>query len=256
MGGWSTSWEHFFARGVYEGMFEQSMLLPSPPGKKAGALAASLAAQSFAVGTLLLIPLLYTDRLPFAQLQLPTFLPPTPAPPPPKTEPIAHRRIPPRVWNPLASPTRIPPLNTQPEIIDDVPTTPTSIDTSAFLPPTLGTIFSRVIPPPPPPPQVIAPVSNQPITVTSEVQAAKLIRKLIPVYPKLAIAARISGTVRLIGVVAKDGSVQQIRVVSGPALLVQAALDAVRQWIYRPTMLNNKPVEVIAPIDVNFTLTQ
>jgi len=97
---------------------------------------------------------------------------------------------------------------------------------------------------------------SKPITVTSDVQAAKLLRKVIPVYPRLAIAAHISGTVRLMGVVAKDGTVQQIRVVSGPALLVEAALDAVRQWVYRPTMLNNKPVEVIAPIDVIFTLSR
>jgi len=236
-------------------MFEQSMLLPSAPGKKAGALAASLAAQTLAVGTLLLIPLLYTDRLPFAQLELPMFLPPTPAPAPVKPQVVPHLRKAPRMWNPLASPTSIPPLNTQPEIIDDTPTSLTSIDTGAFLPPALGTIFSRVIPPPPPP-LVIEPVRNQPIMVTSDIQAAKLIRKVIPVYPRLAIAAHISGTVRLIGVVAKDGRVQQIRVVTGPALLVEAALDAVRQWVYRPTMLNNKPVEVIAPIDVIFTLSQ
>jgi periplasmic protein TonB len=237
-------------------MFEQSMLLPSAPGKKAGALAASLAAQTFAVGTLLLIPLLYTDRLPFAQLELPTFLPPTPAPEPVKPQEAPHRRIVANARNPFIAPTTIPPLNTRPEIIDDTAAPLTGIDTGAFLPPALGTIFSRVIPPPPPPPQVIEPVSNQTITVTSDVQAAKLLRKVIPVYPRLAIAAHISGTVRLVGVVAKDGTVQQIRVISGPALLVQAALDAVRQWIYRPTMLNNKPVEVIAPIDVNFTLTQ
>jgi periplasmic protein TonB len=236
-------------------MFEQSMLLPSPPGKKAGALAASLAAQTFAVGTLLLIPLLYTDRLPFAQLELPTFLPPTPVPEPVKPQDVPHLRKVPRIWNPLASPTTIPPLNTQPEIIDDTPAQLGSIDTGVFLPPTLGTISSHVIPPPPPP-QVTEVAPPKPITVTSDVQAAKLIRKVIPAYPRLAIAAHISGTVRLIGVVAKDGTVQQIRVVSGPALLVEAALDAVRQWIYRPTMLNNKPVEVIAPIDVNFTLTQ
>jgi len=97
---------------------------------------------------------------------------------------------------------------------------------------------------------------SKPITVTSDVQAAKLLRKVIPVYPRLAIAAHISGTVRLMGVVAKDGTVQQIRVISGPALLVEAALDAVRQWVYRPTMLNDKPVEVIAPIDVIFTLSR
>jgi periplasmic protein TonB len=244
------------ACGVYEGMFEQSMLLPPAPGKRAGALAASLAAQTFAVGTLLLIPLLYTDRLPFALLQLPTFLPPTPAPEPVKPEAPPHRQIVANVRNPFIAPTTIPPLNTQPEIIDDTAVPLTGIDTGAFLPPTLGTIFSRVIPPPPPPPQVTEVAPSKPITVTSDVQAAKLLRKVIPVYPRLAIAAHISGTVRLIGVVAKDGTVQQIRVVSGSALLVEAALDAVRQWVYRPTMLNNKPVEVIAPIDVNFTLTQ
>jgi len=231
------------------------MLLPSAPGKKAGALAASLAAQSLAVGTLLLIPLLYTDRLPFVQLQLPTFLPPTPPPEPVKPQVVPERRTVPRIWNPLTAPTSIPPLNTQPEIIDDAPAPLTSIDTGAFLPPSLGAIFSRVLPPPPPP-QVAEVTVSKPITVTSDVQAAKLLRKVIPVYPRLAIAAHISGTVRLMGVVAKDGTVQQIRVVSGPALLVEAALDAVRQWVYRPTMLNNKPVEVIAPIDVIFTLSR
>ena len=232
------------------------MLLPSAPGKKAGALAASLAAQTFAVGTLLLIPLLYTDRLPFAQLQLPTFLPPPPPPDPMKHQEVLHRPTAGNVRNPFIAPTTIPPLNTQPVIIDDTPAPLAGIETGVFLPPTLGTVFSRVIPAPPPPPHVTEVVPSKPITVTSDVQAAKLIRKVIPVYPKLAIAAHISGTVRLIGTVATDGTVQQIRVVSGPALLVEAALDAVRQWVYRPTMLNNKPVEVIAPIDVIFTLSQ
>ncbi len=234
-------------------MFEQSMLLPSAPGKKAGALAASLAAQTFAVGALLLIPLLYTDRLPFAQFQLPTFLPPTPAPEPMRPEPTRHPR--PRIWRQLMVPTSIPPLSTHPEIIDDAPAPLGSIDTSVFVPPTIGTIISRVIPPPPPPP-VTEVAASKPITVTSDVQAAKLIRKVQPVYPRLAIIARISGTVRLTGIIGKDGLIQQLQVIDGPPLLVQAALDAVRQWVYRPTLLNNKPVEVIAPIIVIFTLTQ
>ena len=231
------------------------MLLPSAPGKKAGALAASLGAQTLAVGTLLLISLLYTDRLPFAQLQLPTFLPPTPAPEPVRPQAVPHRRIVANVRNPFIAPTTIPPLDTQPEIIDDTPTTLTGIDTGALLPPTLGTIISRVIPPPPPPPVTeVAP--SKPLTVTSDFQAAKLIRKVQPVYPRLAIIARISGTVRLTGIVGKDGLIQQLQVIEGPPLLVKAALEAVRQWVYRPTLLNNKPVEVIAPINVNFTLTQ
>jgi protein TonB len=236
-------------------MFEQSMLLPSAPGKKAGALAASLAAQTLAVGTLLLIPLLYTDRLPFAQLQLPTFLPPTPAPEPMKPEPTRHQR--PRIWRQLMVPTSIPPLNTQPEIIDDTPASLATIDASVFVPPTLNTIISRVIPPPPPPPLHVTEVTpSRPVTVTSEVQAAKLIKKVQPVYPRLAIAARISGTVRLTGIIGKDGLIQQLQVIDGSPLLVQAAVDAVRQWVYRPTLLGNKPVEVIAPIIVNFSLTQ
>ena len=78
---------------------------------------------------------------------------------------------------------------------------------------------------------------------------------MIPIYPKFAIIARVSGTVHLVGTIGKDGMIEQVQVVSGPSLLAQAAVDAVRQWVYRPTMLNNKPVEVIAPIDVIFSLS-
>ena len=234
------------------------MLLPSAPGKKAGALAASLAAQTLVVGTLLVIPLLYTDRLPFVQFQLPTFLPPTPAAEPVRPQAVPHRPIVASVRNPFIAPTTIPPLNTQPEIIDDTPASLGSIDTSVFVPPTLNTIISRVIPPPPPPPplHLTEVTPSRPVTVTSDVQAAKLIKKVQPVYPRLAIIARISGTVRLTGIIGKDGLIQQLQVIDGPPLLVQAAVDAVRQWVYRPTLLGNKPVEVIAPIIVNFTLTQ
>ena len=92
--------------------------------------------------------------------------------------------------------------------------------------------------------------------VGGDVQNAKLLKKVIPVYPPLARQARVSGTVQLIGVIAKDGTIQQLQIVSGHPLLVKSALDAVRQWIYRPTLLNGQAVEVIAPIDVIFTLSQ
>ena len=101
-----------------------------------------------------------------------------------------------------------------------------------------------------------APAPTKPITVGGDVQSAKLIRKVIPIYPPLARQVRVSGTVQLIGVIAKDGTIQQLQVTSGHPLLVQAALDAVRQWIYRPTLLNGQAVEVIAPISVFFTLGQ
>lgn len=84
--------------------------------------------------------------------------------------------------------------------------------------------------------------------------AAKLLKRVIPPYPVLARQTRIQGTVHLLGIVAKDGRVQNLRVIDGHPLLRQAALDAVSQWVYSPTILNGQPVEVEAPIDVNFTL--
>jgi protein TonB len=92
--------------------------------------------------------------------------------------------------------------------------------------------------------------------IGGNVLAAKILSRVIPLYPSLAKQARIQGTVSLLGVIASDGTVRQLRVLSGHPLLVQAALDAVRQWVYRPTLLNGEPVEVQAPIEVHFTLAQ
>jgi protein TonB len=97
---------------------------------------------------------------------------------------------------------------------------------------------------------------DRPVTVSGGVQAAKLIRKVIPQYPTLARQARLCGTVRLVGIIAKDGSIKNLQLVSGPPMLVQAAFDAVKQWMYRPTLLSDEPVEVIAPIEVVFTLNR
>jgi len=85
---------------------------------------------------------------------------------------------------------------------------------------------------------------------------AKLVRKVIPQYPPIARAARIFGIVHLIGTIGKDGTIQNLQVVSGHPMLARAALEAVEQWIYKPTLLNGNPVEVIAPIEVSFTLGQ
>src|SRR5258708_1010139 len=98
-------------------MFEQSLLLPSAPSKKAGALAVSFGVQTIAVGMLLLIPLLYTNRLPFAQLQLPTLLPSSPARELSKPEPTPHRQSVAKVWRQMTIPTNIPPLNKVVDII-------------------------------------------------------------------------------------------------------------------------------------------
>ena len=96
----------------------------------------------------------------------------------------------------------------------------------------------------------------QRIRIGGNVQQARMIAQPKPEYPPLARQARIEGTVKLQIIVAKDGSVLEAQVLSGHPLLVQAAIDAVKQWKYQPTLLNGQPVEVVTPLDVTFTLSQ
>jgi protein TonB len=102
-------------------------------------------------------------------------------------------------------------------------------------------------------PTPAAPVIRR-VTVGGLVKLAILVHRVEPPYPPLAKQARVSGEVHLEGVIGTDGRMKDLRVVSGPPLLVKAAYDAVIQWIYRPTTLNGDPVEVIAPITVTFHL--
>jgi protein TonB len=115
---------------------------------------------------------------------------------------------------------------------------------------------SRALPPPPIPEPVpeAKPQAPSRILVGGKVMEAKLIRRVIPVYPPLARQARVQGVVRLDAIIARDGTIQDLRVASGHPFLVAAAVEAVRQWLYQPTRLNDVPVEVITRIDVNFTL--
>jgi TonB family protein len=105
-------------------------------------------------------------------------------------------------------------------------------------------------------PDTAAPSAPQRIRVGGNVQQANLITKVNPVYPPDAKMARIQGVVTLTAVIGREGSVENIEVISGHPLLVPAATDAVKQWVYKPTLLNGNPVEVITQIDVNFTLVQ
>lgn len=90
----------------------------------------------------------------------------------------------------------------------------------------------------------------------SEVQAAALIYRVDPVYPKMALQIRLSGMARLRAIIGTDGDVRRLEVLSGHPLLAKAARDAVQQWRYRPTILNGVPVEVETTITVNFVLSQ
>ena len=111
-------------------------------------------------------------------------------------------------------------------------------------------------PPPPPPPPGGGPGAPSRIRVGATVQQANLISQVPPVYPPLARQAKIEGVVRLSAIIDKEGRVANLQVVSGHPLLIPAALDAVKQWVYKPTLLNGQPVEVATQLDVNFTLSQ
>jgi protein TonB len=115
---------------------------------------------------------------------------------------------------------------------------------------------SAAPPPPPPAPKPKPAPPAGPQRIGGNVQAANLIRQVKPTYPPLAKAARVQGTVKFEAIIAKDGTIQNLKMISGPPLLVQAAMQAVQQWQYKPTLLNGEPVEVITTIDVNFTLSQ
>jgi protein TonB len=243
------------------GMFEQSMLLSNAAGKRTSALAASITMQTAVVGVILLIPLIYNDRLPFIAHAIPVNLPVRI--PPPVPEPSQHAvasshapgivtaashvfNLPPRVPTTSATAATIdiegPPTTWSDALATSVIPGSTSIHVEALAPSS----------------HAVAPPKTEPvrIPVGGDVQAAKLIKRVVPSYPALAKTARVSGTVRLSGIIAKDGTIQQLQVIGGNPLLIAAAVDAVRQWIYRPTTLNGETVEVIAPIDVIFTLSQ
>jgi len=120
----------------------------------------------------------------------------------------------------------------------------------------IGGIIGAVPTAAPPPPVEKKAAAPTRIRVGGNVQAANLIRKVQPVYPPLAKQARIQGTVRFTAIIGKDGTIQNLQLVTGHPLLVEAARSAVSQWQYKPTLLNGEPVEVVTQIDVNFTLSQ
>ncbi len=93
-----------------------------------------------------------------------------------------------------------------------------------------------------------------PVRVPSTVVSGLLLRKTIPVYPPIAIAARVEGTVTLHAQISVSGTIENLRVASGPAMLQQSALEAVKTWRYRPYLLNGQPVEVETEVNVVFTL--
>ncbi len=218
--------------------------------------------QCLLLGVLILIPLIYTEALPKTMLTMLLVAPPPPPPPPPPpaatpvkvVKPMARLIQAGKLMAPRAIPKEVAMIKEQempPDVgnvgVVGVPGGVPGGQAGGVLGGIIGGLGSNLPPPPKEAPKRIR--------VGGQVQTAKLINKVQPIYPPLAKQARIQGTVRLQAIIAKDGSIVELQVLSGHPLLVQAALDAVRQWRYHPTLLNGEPVEVVTTIDVVFTLS-
>ena len=240
-------------------MFEE-MVVSSAHTKKTNkpwTVALSMVFQLAFLGILILIPLIYTEALPKTMLATLIVAPPPPPPPPPP--PAAQVvRVKPQVKlieaGKLVAPKVIPKdvkiikEEEQPDVSGMAGGVPGGV-AGGSMGGVIGGIVGGLAPPPPK-------EAPQRIQRGGNVQAALLVNKVQPVYPPLARQTRISGTVRLHAIISKAGTIQELSVISGHPLLVRAALDAVQQWRYRPTLLNGEPVEVDTTIDVIFSLNQ
>ena len=209
----------------------------------------------------LLIPLAFSDHLPAVHWK-DIMMSPPPAPPPIE---VAPSRNPASTSVLMAAPAvrrmfhwsrevSARPSESQPVSYADAPPSIGIADGAGYGPGPAGVLPITTPALPPPRAETHPAKQSAPIRVASTVQMAKLIRKVIPIYPMLARTAGISGTVHLVGTIGKDGTIHNLQLIGGNPLLTRAAMEAVAQWVYEPTLLNGQPVEVIAPIEVNFTL--
>lgn len=217
--------------------------------RKPWSIALSITAQTMIIGALILTPLIYTEVLPTAMLSTFLVAPPPPAPPPP---PAVVKQVKlAQVINvhQMVSPTIVP--KTVAIVREEAPVV--GANDSEGIAGGTGNVLGGIIgsgPSAPPPP-----AAPQRVTIGGAVEAASLINKVQPNYPQVAKAAQVSGTVVLHAIISKDGSIEKLQVVSGPSLLMTAAMNAVKQWRYHPTLLNGQAVEVDTTIDVVFSLS-
>jgi protein TonB len=242
-------------------MFEDSLLESGNRLRKRSpwTTALSFILQIGLLGVLILIPLIYTEALPKQQLM--TFLvappPPPPPPPPPAAAPVIKQvKVQTELDNgQLRTPTAIPkkiamikeeeaPPSAGAGVVGGVPGGVPGGQMGGVI----GGIISST---PVAVPKVATP---QRVRVSQGVTEGLILKKIQPTYPPLAKSARIQGQVVLQAVIGKDGSIQGLKAVSGHPMLTPAAIDAVRQWRYKPYFLNGEPVEVDTQITVNFTL--
>jgi protein TonB len=205
------------------------------------------------VGFLVLLPLIFTEALPKGQLTTWLVAPPPPPPPPPPAAPkIEHvQRVSEIVDGALRAPTKIP---KQIKMIqeDEAPPPSTGVVGGVVggVPGgSAGGVIGGIISSNVPPPKVATP---QKVRISSGVAEGNKIHDVQPAYPQMARIAHIQGDVVLQATISKTGSIENLRAVSGHPILIQAALDAVRQWKYKPYILNGEPVEVETQVTVKF----
>jgi len=245
-------------------MFEDSLIESGGRlrTKRGATTMVSFLFQLVLVGILVLIPLLFTEALPKQQLM--TFLvappPPPPPPPPPAAAPVkVVKQIQSDLNNgQLRTPTKIP---EKVQMIKEEDTPPPSMAAGGVVGGVpggvpggqMGGVIGGIISSTP----VAVPkaVTPQRVRVSAGVQQGLLIKKVQPPYPPLARQARIQGNVLLQALISKDGSIENLRLISGHPMLAPAALEAVKQWRYKPYFLNGEPVEVETQITVIFSLS-
>jgi protein TonB len=241
-------------------MFDEMVVSSPNPSKtnKPWTVVLSMIFQVAFLAVLILIPLIYTEALPKTMMATLLVAPPPPPPPPPPpvaqivhVKPQAHLMDAGKLVTPKVIPKDIKIIKEDAPDMSGMQGGVVGGVAGGQMGGVIGGVIGGVGAAPPPP----KPTQSR-IRQGGQVQAAKLMNKVQPLYPPLARQTRISGTVRLHAIIAKNGTVEQLEVISGHPLLVQAALDAVRQWKYQATTLNGEPVEVDTTIDVIFSLNQ
>jgi protein TonB len=251
-----------------EGSFQSSMLEYNhmQGGNRFAHAMISLAINAALIGAPILAALFFTDTIDLKQLES-TFLvapPPPPPPPPPaaapqivKVRPMAHLMEAGKLVAPRAIPKDIkiikeadePPDAGMGGVAGGVPGGVAGGSMGGVLGGVIGGNVTAVpLAPPPPKPKA-------PVRVGGRVKEPRLISRVDPVYPPLAKQTHMQGTVVIDAVLDEKGDVIEMKVLSGPPLLIQAAVDAVRRWKYQPTYLNDEPVQVQLNVTVTFRLS-
>jgi len=255
-------------------MFEYSFVPTGSTGRPWSVVVAGLG-QMMAVSALILAQLYFVESLPERGLLSAIMLAPVPVAPPAPPPPMVAKRVPrpapvTRKFNPdaLVSPVVVPKavaiINEAPPLLEMDAVAggvPGGIPGAVVGGSGIGVISNAPLAEAPPPVKIAAPAAPPPpaaprqIQVGGDVQAALLVVQTPPVYPIAARQGRIQGTVKLMAIIGTDGKIKNLTIISGHPLLVQAALNAVRHWVYRATVLDGVPVEVNTDIEVRFGLT-